>query len=119
MDSQTEFDSQARSTQLEFLAEKVLTLAKTVEGNTLEILAVLRILEQLHQNIRESLFQQSLPDNRQKLYHLLREIESKGGWPYIPRSSLKSVMENLQRESPEVFLEEKFEPDGEEGKNQD
>jgi hypothetical protein len=28
-------------------------------------------------------------------------------------------MENLQRQSPEVFLEEKFEPDGEEGKNQD
>jgi hypothetical protein len=37
MDSHTEFDLQARSTQLEFLAEKVLTLAKTSEGNTLEI----------------------------------------------------------------------------------
>lgn len=101
MDNPTEFDSQARSNQLEFLAEKVLTLAKTAEGKPLEILAVLRILEQLHQDIRESLFQQSLPDNRQKLYHLLREIESQGGWPYIPRSSLKSVIENLQPEFPD------------------
>ncbi|SKB12254.1 conserved hypothetical protein [Planktothrix sp. PCC 11201] len=105
MDNPTEFDSQARSNQLEFLAEKVLTLAKTAEGNPLEILAVLRILEQLHQDIRESFFQQSLPDNRQKLYHLLREIESKGGWPYIPRSSLNSVMENLQKEFPELMQE--------------
>lgn len=102
MDNPTKFDSQARSNQLEFLAEKVLTLAQTAEGNTLEILAILRILEQLHQNVRESLFQQSLPDNRQKLYHLLRDIESKGGWPYIPRSSIKALMENLQKESPEV-----------------
>ncbi|WRH68458.1 MAG: hypothetical protein RSE13_09840 [Planktothrix sp. GU0601_MAG3] len=105
MDNPTEFDLQARSNQLEFLAEQVLILAKAAEGNPLDILAVLRILEQLHQDIRESLFQQSLPDNRQKLYHLLREIESKGGWPYIPRSSLKSVMENLQREFPEVTQE--------------
>jgi hypothetical protein len=105
MDNATEFDSQARSNQLEFLAEKVLILAQTAEGNPLEILAVLRILEQLHQDIRESLFQQSLPDSRQKLYHLLREIESKGGWPYIPRSSLNSVMENLQKQSPEVTQE--------------
>ncbi|MGL4501026.1 MAG: hypothetical protein ACRC78_24850 [Planktothrix sp.] len=105
MDNPTKFDSQAGSNQLEFLAEKVLTLAKTAEGNTLEILAILRILEQLHQNVRESLFQQSLPDNRQKLYHLLRDIESKGGWPYIPRSSIKALIENLQKESPEVSQE--------------
>lgn len=105
MDNPTEFDSQARSNQLEFLAEKVLILAKATEGNTLEILAILRILEQLHQDIRESLFQQSLPDSRQKLYHLLREIESKGGWPYIPRSSLNSVMENLHKQSPEATEE--------------
>ncbi|VXD13167.1 conserved hypothetical protein [Planktothrix serta PCC 8927] len=106
MDSQTQFDSQALLIQLQSLAEEVWTLAKTVEGNSLELLAVLRLLEQLHQDIRDSLFQQSLPDNRQQLYHLLREIESKGGWPYIPRNSLKSVMENWQRESPEVGLEE-------------
>jgi len=117
MDNPTEFDSQARSNQLEILAEKVLTLAKTAEGNTLEILAVLRILEQLHQNVRESLFQQSLPDNRQKLYHLLREIESKGGWPYIPRSSIKALMENLEKESPE--LPEELGQDGAGSKNKD
>lgn len=117
MDNPTEFDSQARSNQLEILAEKVLTLAKTAEGNTLEILAVLRILEQLHQNVRESLFQQSLPDNRQKLYHLLREIESKGGWPYIPRSSIKALMENLEKESPE--LPEELGQDGAGSKSKD
>jgi hypothetical protein len=117
MDNPTEFDSQARSNQLEILAEKVLILAKTAEGSTLDILAVLRILEQLHQDIRESLFQQSLPDNRQKLYHLLREIESKGGWPYIPRSSIKALMENLHKESTEVI--EELGQDGAGNKNQD
>ncbi|MBE9142605.1 hypothetical protein [Planktothrix mougeotii] len=106
MDSHTQLDLSASLTQLESLADEVWTLAKTAEGNSLELLAILRILEQLHQDIRDSLFQQSLPDNRQQLYHLLREIESQGGWPYIPRSSLKSVMEHLQKESPVMGLEE-------------
>jgi hypothetical protein len=39
-----------------------------------------------------------LPDNRQALYSLLKEIESKGGWPYIERMRLQSFVTNLQQE---------------------
>ncbi len=106
MDSHNEFDAQFSLTQLESLAHEVWTLANTVEGNTMELLAILRILEQLHRDIRDSLFQQSLPDNRQQLYHLLREIESKGGWPYIPRSSLKSMLDKINPDSVAEELQE-------------
>jgi hypothetical protein len=106
MDSHTEFDSQSSLTQLESLAREVWRLANTVEGNTMELLAILRILEQLHRDIRDGLFQQSLPDNRQQLYHLLREIESKGGWPYIPRSYLKSMLDKINPDSVTEELQE-------------
>ncbi|MGL5084006.1 MAG: hypothetical protein ACRC8A_21175 [Microcoleaceae cyanobacterium] len=70
-------------------------------GDPLALLALLRTLESLHQEIRDSLFQETLPDNRQALYHLLREIESQGGWPYIPRMSLRSLQEKILDQSPE------------------
>lgn len=100
-DSHTDFGSPRQVPQLESFVEEIRTLAKTAEGNSLDLLMILRTLEQLHQEIREQLFLASLPENRQQLYHLLREIESQGGWPYIPRSSLKVLMQKLQLSAPE------------------
>jgi hypothetical protein len=45
------------------------------------------------------MFQVSLPDNRQALYALLKDIESQGGWPYIERMKLQSLLANLQAEN--------------------
>ncbi|MGB3509811.1 MAG: hypothetical protein WBA93_11320 [Microcoleaceae cyanobacterium] len=79
---------------LQSLEDSVMALAKNHQGNPMEILAVLRILESLHQQLREGLFQEALPDNRQALYNLLKDIEAKGGWPYIPRPRLRCILEN-------------------------
>jgi hypothetical protein len=54
-------------------------------------LALLRQLEKLHKEVRDGAFQESLPDNRQRLYSLLRDIESEGGWPYIERMRLREL----------------------------
>lgn len=72
--------------------------AQRSAGDSAELLKLLRLLESLHQTIREELFIKTLPTNRQALYLLLREIEAEGGWPYIPRMRLKALMANLYAE---------------------
>ena len=59
------------------------------------LLALLRLLEQRHRVICETLFYDALPDNRQTLYALLRDIEVNGGWPYIQRMKLQALLANL------------------------
>ncbi|MCU0527243.1 MAG: hypothetical protein MUF72_20750 [Elainella sp. Prado103] len=101
MDRVTEIGATG-SPQLDSELEALATLARTIahqyQGKSLELLGVLRVLECLHQEIRDSLFQQSLPDTRQALYTLLRDIEMSGGWPYIHRMKLQSFLANLPRE---------------------
>ena len=75
------------------LARSFRALAEENKGDPIKILDLLRSLEHLHQELREGVFQESLPDNRQRLYNLLKDIEVKGGWPYIPRMKLRSLIE--------------------------
>jgi hypothetical protein len=56
-------------------------------------------LEQLHREIRDGSFQDSLPENRQQLYSLLKDIESEGGWPYIERMRLQAFIAKLPEEA--------------------
>lgn len=86
------------SPQLQAIASAVNNAAQDSQGDSIALLALLRQLEQLHQEIREGAFQQSLPDNRQALYSLLRNIESEGGWPYIERMKLQSFLKHLEQE---------------------
>ncbi|HSM80075.1 MAG TPA: hypothetical protein VLS96_00235 [Nodosilinea sp.] len=65
------------------------------QGKNTELLALLRLLEQRHRDICETLFYDALPDNRQNLYALLRDIEVNGGWPYIQRMKLQALLANL------------------------
>jgi hypothetical protein len=88
---QLEFESKLQS-----LAETIRHLATSRQGDTLDLLSLLRTLEGLHQEIRDSLFQDSLPDNRQALYSLLKDIEASGGWPYIHRMKLRALLSNFQ-----------------------
>jgi hypothetical protein len=91
----TELKQQGNNLRLETIALKVYSEAKNCQGNSLALLALLRLLEGLHREIRDSLFLESLPTNRQALYTLLKNIEEEGGWPYIHRLKLQSLLENL------------------------
>jgi hypothetical protein len=86
------------SSQLQAIASAVNNALQSSQGDAIAILALLRQLEQLHNEIREGAFQKSLPDNRQALYSLLRNIESQGGWPYIERMKLQSFLKDLEKE---------------------
>ncbi|MEB3278670.1 MAG: hypothetical protein VKK42_07060 [Lyngbya sp.] len=101
MEYQTDFESEPFQSQLESLTLMVRSMSQQAEGNTVALLAILRTLEVLHREIREGWFREALPDNRQALYALLKEVETYGGWPYIPRASLRSLLENLLIEQQE------------------
>ncbi|OCQ94733.1 hypothetical protein BCD67_04140 [Oscillatoriales cyanobacterium USR001] len=99
MDSGTDFELGNLQSELKSLSQEVLALAESYQGDSLRLLALLRTLESLHREVREGLFQASLPDNRQALYKLLRNIESNGGWPYIQRMKLQAFLEGGDRRS--------------------
>lgn len=89
-------------TDLSAIATQVQAAAQARQSDVLELLELLRVLEDLHRDIRETLFQDALPDNRQALYGLLKDIELSGGWPYINRMRLKALMERLMTEESET-----------------
>ncbi|PIG91037.1 hypothetical protein [Gloeocapsopsis sp. IPPAS B-1203] len=82
--------------ELQSIVNAIRTLAENCQGNNIALLSLLRQLEGLHQEIRDGLFQASLPDNRQALYTLLKDIESQGGWPYIERMRLQALFVNVE-----------------------
>jgi hypothetical protein len=74
------------------LADQVERLVKQSGGDAVVLLKILRFLEGLHHDVRENHFQAALPIQRHRLYALLREMESEGGWPYIPRMQLREMI---------------------------
>jgi hypothetical protein len=77
------------------LTRVVQAAAQHREGDCIALLALLRLLNELHSEIRDTLFREALPDNRQRLYRLLRDIEQEGGWPYIQRTKLVALLEQM------------------------
>lgn len=86
------------------ISDETIDLAKKYEGNIEALLSLLRLLEGLHKEIRDGLFQAALPDNRQDLYSLLKDIEASGGWPYIYRGNLKDIFSRLSAEDANSLL---------------
>ena len=86
------------SYQLQAISGAVKDVAQNCEGDVIALLGLLRHLEKLHKEIRDGIFQENLPDNRQRLYSLLRDIESEGGWPYIARMRIQALLVNLSEE---------------------
>lgn len=82
----------------EAIAEAVNQSVQRSQGDCLQLLALLRMLEGLHREVCDGPFQASLPTNRQALYALLRDIEAEGGWPYIHRMKLQGFLANLTTE---------------------
>lgn len=85
-------------------------VAQESKANPLKLLEILRRLDNLHQQIRDTLFQESLPDNRQALYVLLKDIETNGGWPYIYRTKLNELLSRLSQEELAELLPEELPP---------
>ncbi|BAZ39581.1 hypothetical protein NIES4101_55350 [Calothrix sp. NIES-4101] len=96
--NQFESESGMLSHKLQKISISVEDAIAACEGDTIALLALLRQLEFLHREIRDGVFQASLPQNRQALYALLREIEMEGGWPYIERMRLQGLLANMQEE---------------------
>jgi len=99
MNLSNELETQELQVKLQALRADIWALANDHKGDTLTLLALLRTLEEAHRQIRDSLFQDSLPDNRQTLYALLKDIEELGGWPYVARMKLRSLLTNF----PDLF----------------
>lgn len=80
------------------LVQDLHQLAEGLEGQPEALLTLLRELETLHRSIQDGAFRRSLPEDRQQLFALLRDMERSGGWPYIPRLQLRTFMDLLQRD---------------------
>jgi hypothetical protein len=74
------------------LSAQISAIVDGIQTDSLGLLALLRLLEQMHREICEEYFQPSLPNTRQALYTLLRDIEAEGGWPHIPRMQIQALM---------------------------
>jgi hypothetical protein len=90
------------------LIRKVVDQSK---GDAIAQLRVLRFLEHLHQDIRESEFQPSLPTDRHGLNNLLKEMEAHGGWPYIPKMNLRALLSYEAYENKPTHTLESQQPD--------
>jgi hypothetical protein len=96
--SPTKLASTATIEDLEAISSQIRKIADRSQGDTHTLLYLLRTLEKLHREIQEGYFQAALPDSRQDLYSLLRDIEEHGGWPYIQRWKLQALFANLPEE---------------------
>ena len=95
-----------QTADIEEIRLAVQVAARKRENDCEALLSLLRQLEELHRNICETLFQESLPTNRQRLYNLLRDIEVNGGWPYIQRMKLAELLAMLDAsELPELLAD--------------
>lgn len=106
MNDHKNMESEKLSCKLQAIATVVYDAVQDCQGDTVALLAMLRQLEHLHRELRDGVFQESLPVNRQQLYSLLKDIESEGGWPYIERMRLQAFLANLPSEVPEEDSQE-------------
>ena len=82
--------------RLQVLRDTVRQLAAERRGDSSGLLEVLRELERCHRRIEQGPFREALPEGRNALYQLLQAMERSGGWPYIPRPRLRSLLKELE-----------------------
>ncbi len=83
--------------QLLAIEQSVRAAVAERQGDAVALLAVLRLLEALHREIETGAFAAALPQTRRDLYNLLLDMETQGGWPYIYRRSLESLLTYLRK----------------------
>ncbi len=84
--------------QLQTIISDIKVIADKNSDDPLQLLSLLRQLEQIHRQIRTEMFETSLPETRNDLYQFVKDIEDKGGWPYIERMKLEQLLQNLELE---------------------
>lgn len=83
-------------------AQDLCALAKEHQDESLFLLSLLRDLEQIHRQIRVEYFESALPQTRNDLYQFVKDIEEKGGWPYVERMRLRDLLNNLEFDEVQV-----------------
>ncbi|MBE9046607.1 hypothetical protein IQ255_19715 [Pleurocapsales cyanobacterium LEGE 10410] len=81
---------------LQDTAKEICALAEKHRHDSLLLLSLLRDLEKIHRQIRVQYFETALPQTRNDLYQFVKDIEDKGGWPYIERMRLKDLLQNIE-----------------------
>ena len=76
----------------------ICALAEKHRNDSLFLLSLLRDLEKIHRKIRVEFFEGALPQTRNDLYQFVRDVEEKGGWPYIERMRLRDLLQNIELE---------------------
>lgn len=83
--------------EINVICDRLWQIAQLQQKHPQNLLSMLRSLETLHRNIRDDLFQPSLPTSRHELFNLLRDIESNGGWPHIYRMKINEICRYLEQ----------------------
>ena len=96
MDCEQDLKSNVPDDALQEIFSKTWSIAQNKRQDSLFLLSILRSLELIHRQIRTEMFEPSLPETRNDLYQLVKDIEEKGGWPYIERMKLQKLLQNLQ-----------------------
>lgn len=96
MNYERDLDLNNSSPELQKIITDLWTLADKHKQDSLFLLCLLRNIESIHRQIRTEMFESSLPETRNDLYQLVKDIEEKGGWPYIERMKLQDLLRNIQ-----------------------
>ncbi len=96
MDCEQDLPSTVPDEALQEVFSKTLSIAENKRHDTLFLLYILRNLELIHRQIRTEMFEPSLPETRNDLYQLVKDIDEKGGWPYIERMKLQDLLKYLE-----------------------
>ena len=83
--------------QLQPLLEQLRTFVDDHREDPEALLFLLRALEEVHRDVQDGAFRNSLPEERQQLFGFLQTLERSGGWPYIPRLQLKTFIALLDQ----------------------
>ena len=88
-------DTDKVADDLAAMAAMIRSKAQEYQEDSQKLLSLLRLLEELHREIRTHQFEPFLPNSRHELYRLLRDIEETGGWPYIERMRLRTFFSHF------------------------
>jgi hypothetical protein len=99
-----DLENNLESKTVESLTTQIKFVATQAQSDPLELLHILRVLEELHSDICNDLFQPALPNSRHALFDILRDIETKGGWPHIYRRNLYQLFGHLNAIAAEPAL---------------
>lgn len=91
-------DMSLGETKVQKLSTEIYDLARQNQDDLLFLLSLLRSLEKTHRQIRTEMFETSLPKTRNDLYNLVKDIEEQGGWPYIERMKLQTLLKFILSE---------------------